>query len=673
MSAAALAHAQAELASARHAAHAPSSLPSSSVYRWALLSSLRRDSSARFARWATSRSRNVATTLVHKPVVEYLAIKTQLKLQLAQRPLLVPMLPVAGSSSSGGMSNGSMALFDNALAASWRAEAGVRLRDLRSVALWAHSACLMRSFPIGGGGNDAGSSNVAGGRGTSSSSSTGAASSTEREWVLVRQGATEQSLSLLEWRPKGSGDPTRRPAVSGAARAALLDEHDADSPFAPSPARRERMAGATAASASARSRSAAAAGTFVIPGMHMQVLAGVWGRWDGDNASSARSAELAFLWLSVPYSLLLAHLPWASPSAGLAPPVSLPAYMRPAAVQQWTVRPDDLDSALGLHGLRVNISLRSAAGQGARGGRTFWSWFYNDITACVRADEPAPSGALGHGAVELHLPPLSALAPRWNAGLPSLAWKGELWSGRFERLLIVDLVIAAEDDARILWLVSQPVSLDQLDSAADSALGAGLSMDAPDERAYAASHRDLGVGALRFEMTHAPAVRASADGRRVETAAEGVDSGAGVTRLQSLHIALDLSFVDSRFGTSYARAGAASLGHALQQRAREHMSDQQYAQFQREQMGLRAALDDERPLPAQQQRRGAGAARGGVAAAAAPHHAPHFTVHAPAAAAAANAAGAGPAASGAGARGRAGRPQWQDTAEKRDEDEGFKF
>jgi hypothetical protein len=424
---------------------------------------------------------------------------------------------------------------------------------------------------------------------------------------------------------------------------------------------------------------------FVIPGMHMQVLAGVWGRWDGDTAASARSAELAFLWLSVPYSLLLAHLPWASPSAGLAPPVSLPAYMRPAAAQQWTVRPDDLDSALGLHGLRVNISLRSAAGQGARGGRTFWSWFYSDVTASVRADEPAPSGALGRGAVELHLPPLSALAPRWNAGLPSLAWKGELWSGRFERLLIVDLVVASEDDdARVLWLVSQPVSLDQLDSAADSALGAGLSMDAPDERAYAASHRDLGVGALRFEMTHAPAVRASADGRRVETAvaADGADSGAGVTRLQSLHIALDLTFVDSRFGTSYARAGAASLGHALQQRAREHMSDHQYAQFQREQMGLRAALDDERPLPAQQQRRGAGAGagavRGGAVAAAAPHHAPHFTVHAPAPAAAAGAAGAGAgaaaaAASSAGSRGRAARPQWQDTVEKRDEDEGFKF
>jgi len=572
MSGAALAHAQAEMQQARQLSHAPSSLPASSVYRWALLASLRRDSAGRFARWVTNRARNVQTTLVHKPVAEWLGLKLQLRIQLAQRPLHTPLLPSTA---------GSIGLFDNALGAAWRAEAGVLLRDLRSVGMVAHSACLMRSFPIGSSGGD--------GASAAGSNGPGAASSTEREWVLVRQGANEQSLSLLEWRLKGSGDPMRRPAANDRVHAALNDEHGTDSPFAPNPARRERMAAAAAVSASARSR-ASSSGSFLIPGLHLHVLAGVWGKWDG-STTTARSAELAFLWLSAPYPLLLSHLPVPS----------LPASLRCAALQ-WTVQPDDLDSALGLHGLRVNVALRSAAGP--RGGRTFWSWFYTQVRGQLRREEPAPSGALGRGAVELLLPPLSA--PRWNAGLPALSWKGELWSGRFDRLLLLDLVVTT-DDARVLWLVSQPVSLEQLSSPSDAIAGAGLSMDAPDEQAYAGMHRDMGVGAVRFEMTHAPAVHASADGRRVEVAAaaaaaggpasssRSVDSGAGMTRLQSLHIALDLSFIDARFGTTYARAGAASLSHALQSRAANEMSDQQYAQFQREQMGLRAALDEERP------------------------------------------------------------------------------
>ena len=220
---------------------------------------------------------------------------------------------------------------------------------------------------------------------------------------------------------------------------------------------------------------------------------------------------------------------------------------------------------------------------------------------------------------------------------------------------------------------------------------------------YAGAHREVGVGALDFELSHSPAIHTSADGRRVEQAGAGPGPGPGagaggrdasegggggggggsnggsegVTRLQSLRVCLDLRFVDERFGSAYGRTGSASLGHALQAQAFAQMDPAAYADFQRQQMGLRGNMEMERPL--------------GPAAAATQPFVPNFAVlpapipaagargtRASAAAAASSSTTAAAPRRATGGVGRssaaaAARPQWQDTVEKKDEDEGFKF
>ena len=615
----ALAHFQNQSAAARSLYPVSSTLPPSSPYRWALQDHLRTDSSARFSTWASTRCRNVQHTFVHKPIIEMLGLKIQLKVQMHKRPLQLPSVTCT--------------LFDNSLVAAWPVRTpGLLLRDLRSVSLLAHSSKLMQSMQLGG------ASEVA--------------SSHNRSWSCVRQASAQHGMSLLEWQ---TSDPAEIAAAQAAAAAS------SDSPFEPNAAAQAR---ASARSARSAHRTASDAHSLPIPGMGLKVLAGVWGAWASASSSSSASGpsstaayngtELAFLWCSVPYSLILAHLP----------PEALPSPS-PLRQPRWLVARDDLDSLLGQHSLRVNLSFRNLT-------RTMWSFFLSGLNGEIRREIPRPSGAPGKGGMVLRLPDLSTLAPQWSQ-LPNLPWKAQLWSGRFERLCILDLVVGVED--RVLWVVSAPMDLRVLESSKASG-ERYASMDEPNVIHSQGAHHQPGVGACAVEITHAPAVHASADGRRIEQADASSDSSSsveGTTRLQSLRLALDLDFIDARFGTLYARTGSASMSHALQSRAYAEMAPAEYAEFQRQQMRLRSEEEMERPLG-----RGAGAGAG----AAAPF-VPQFAVHAPAPAPAGGGRGAvpGPNAAAAAARRSRGaaasaashRPQWQDIVDKPDDDAGFKF